>query len=342
MWFEADYPPQMTYSDLWLDDPGFSLAQALASEAWSGGRNGEVARETFPEDFSAGLDPAISGEPTDYGLRWSVAAPLDGGEESWADAFGLGAFETGGTDGNSKGPDRTDPNSDADGDGVPDEDITVTGSRLRNSGFISGGGGGGDGPGYGSEGGGGGGYAGDQTPGDDLDHPQTCTTQAGAADQIRDHIVSTGTDASELTRSSSDVEYGAFIVALPGGQFGAANSMIYTDGLESQVHLNDNVPNNLSSVVGVIHNHTGFGTQDLSLIAFYGHPGLDDWDTLDILVSQGVPPAQLSLWIVDPRGTLHEFKYTDKTYWASLTEDQKKNPETLPEASSVQGCGSGS
>lgn len=181
----------------------------------------------------------------------------------------------------------------------------------------------------------------DESPGDDLEHPEKCASTEGAADQIRDKINGTASDGLELTRSSSQVEYGTFIVE-SNGMFGAVNDMIYTDGRAGQVLLNDNIPSDLGSVYGIIHNHTGFGTADRSLINFYSYPSLEDWISADQLVAMGVPADQLSIWMIAPDGSLREFQYADRASFTSLTEEEKMAGEGLPTSSTAEGCGSDS
>jgi hypothetical protein len=114
--------------------------------------------------------------------------------------------------------------------------------------------------------------------------------------------------------------------------------MIYTDGLESQVLLSDNLPTNASFIRGIVHNHTGFDSVSRADINFYSYPSADDWQTADVLIGKGASAADFSIWMISPDGALREFKYSDKDYYSGLSDEQKKDGEGLPESSTVQGC----
>ena len=232
-------------------------------------------------------------------------------------------------------------------EGTNDDDIIVTGTRPP-TGITYGPEEADDSDGYTGDpnspyfegGGGGGSLPSDSSPGDDLIHEQTCSTEAGAADQIRDGIRSTESDDSDRTRSWRHFEYGAYLVQLPDGNFGASSGMIYTDGLSTRVHLDDNIPSNLSSIHGIVHNHPGGGTFDIATARFLAYPSGDDWASAQNLVEMGVPADQLSIWVVDPLGALREFKYSDRSIYEGLSEDQKRQGQSLPTSSTVEGCSS--
>lgn len=223
-----------------------------------------------------------------------------------------------------------------------DEPIIVTGTRLFNPGFISGGGSGGlGGGGYGSDGGGGGSGATDSTPGDDLSHTANCSSAAGAADQIRDRILSTRTDDLPSTLSHERVEYGTYIIRQPDGTYGAAHNMIFSDSSDSYVDLDDNIPSDPSIIVGMIHNHPGSPSDDYFTNVLLAHPSPDDWASLHALVERhGVSASVASLWMIDAWGNLREFKYSDMEKWKNMSDQEKKDPANLPPPSEVQGCGS--
>ena len=225
-----------------------------------------------------------------------------------------------------------------------DGPIIITGTRPYSgtSGYYPGGGGnGGTSPNEVDENGGTGDAPGGETPGDDLEHEQDCTTAAGAADQIRDKIVSTETDGSTLTTSHQKVEYAAFLVKTPDGRFGAAGDMIYSDSSPSYVDLTDNIPADPSAIVGIIHNHAGSPSGDYFTNVMNAYPSGDDWKSMTSLVNTyHLDPNVVSIWVIDAWGNLREFKYSDMAKYTAMDEPQMKDPNNLPPKSEVEGCGS--
>lgn len=314
MWFDADSSPQFDNHDFRLSYLGFEPEMPFAPDDWFAYRDSE-----------AGFGPARSNSTNRSDWQF------DGHEEpvgEWSSPL-LEIFPNPVQSANSKDISTTRY-----------EDIVVIGYRNHydllypwwGEGTIL--------DGWSTGGAGGGGDASDGTPGNDLDHNETCGSEAGAADQIRDSILETDTDNSDRTPSYQGAEYGAFIVQNANGSFGASNSMIYTDGLESRVSLEDNLPDDPTTITGMIHNHTGFGSNNLSDVNFYAYPSLDDWQTASMLVSQyGVDASTLSLWVIDPMGTLREFQYSDMATYVALTEEQMRAGANMPETSTVEGCG---
>lgn len=236
---------------------------------------------------------------------------------------------------------KVDPSlesSDNDGEGG-DEEIVITGTRPQKDvgfGWETGGGGGGTGggPGFGEGEGGGGGDA--SSPGNDLSHPADCSSIAGAADQIRDAIVKTKEEGSAVS-SSSFVEFGTIIVRNSDGSYGAVNNMIYTDDLPGRVDIEDNLPADLSTMVGIIHNHPGTSTGDYSTNLFYSYPSAGDWQSLANLSSRSGAPNP-SIWLIDAFNNVREFRLSDRQKYESLSEDEMRNAVDLPAPSAVQGC----
>lgn len=179
----------------------------------------------------------------------------------------------------------------------------------------------------------------DSTPGDELDHAADCSTVAGAADQIRDKIVSTQTDNSQLTTSHQKIEYGTLIVANGDGTYGAVNDTIYSDSSPNYVRLTDNMPLITSSIVGIIHNHAGSPSGDYFTNIAASYPSEGDWQTLDYLVkTYELDATMVSIWIIDAWGNMREFKYSDMAKYMNMSDSQMRDPNNLPPKSNVDGC----
>jgi hypothetical protein len=213
-----------------------------------------------------------------------------------------------------------------DDDGDDGQDITVNGHRPKNAGDDDGGddigGGYGDG-GYpgGTPGGGGG----DPHPRKEIPMTDTCGSADGSAVQIANKIKATSEVYGPVEHSWQNSEYTTYVTRT-GNRYGAYHGAIYTN--EMMTYANMPIPIEGDIIEGIVHNHPdGLGDARVDLIERY--PGDEDWQLLQSLYDQyspSHPGYDPSIWIVDARGDVREFKYSEMSqfYGNAMSDDDRE------------------
>ena len=130
---------------------------------------------------------------------------------------------------------------------------------------------------------------------------------------------------------SSGYEFAITIVNNSDGTFGAYQDSIFTNYANS--YVNFPAPRD-GSVTGFVHNHAW--STDTSIDPFINqrsqYPSGPDWEQADKVVAEGgtSDPDNLSIYIIDVDGVIREFRYTDKAFYQSLTNQQKYDKVGLP------------
>lgn len=120
----------------------------------------------------------------------------------------------------------------------------------------------------------------------------------------------------------------------PDGSFGAHSDRAYTNYSTTSVSFG--ALSDYSSVFGIVHNHVWYsGTDNPSINHINRYPSTADWNALAAMISPasgvgGADPANLSVFVIDPWGTVREFKYSDRSKYESMTDAQRINGENLP------------
>jgi hypothetical protein len=197
---------------------------------------------------------------------------------------------------------------------------TIIVAGFRWSGGGSGGGGGGDGWDTNTSGDDHYGDSGSSNPDyvQTLNHHESCGTDDGAAVQITNTIKLTSGVYGPMNYNWKEHEYSALVGVRWDGSFGAVDQMIFTKGLAASSSVPK--PDGADFVAGLIHNHPdilGDAGEDLQ----QRYPSPRDWEALEVLhgiFSPTNPGYDPSLWLLDARGVLREFKLTEKGYFDGL------------------------
>lgn len=125
-----------------------------------------------------------------------------------------------------------------------------------------------------------------------------------------------------------DAEFGSTIVRLPGGRFGTVGDAIFSSSDSEKTSLPVDI---YSDFVGLVHNHAGNDSDSfanpLSYPSYFSN-GSGDWAALEqarnsiVGISSTSDP---SIFIIDPRGTVREFKLSEKAFFIGLTEAQMRD-----------------
>ena len=139
-------------------------------------------------------------------------------------------------------------------------------------------------------------------------------------------------------------EFATYVVPTSTGGFGASQGKIYTDGLVDGATFPEPDPG--VRPVGFIHNHPDLLGAD-ALDAHNRYPStLDfvgsgsDYEQLERMVTifgNGDPTYDPSAWIVDSKGVVREFKWSERESWANLTRAERIDGKNLPPAETA--CG---
>lgn len=152
---------------------------------------------------------------------------------------------------------------------------------------------------------------------------------AAAAEEVSGHI-------RAQVEGGNNFEFVAVIVKGSDNLYGAYQNGVHTD--YTTEFAKSPLPNDKSSIAGIVHNHVWAGTT--SSRAENRYPSDDDWDNLTSLVfpsfGDGANPNELSMFLLDPFGTLREFKYSQKDTFQALSSQQRINGDNLP--NQTNGC----
>lgn len=170
---------------------------------------------------------------------------------------------------------------------------------------------------------------------------QDCGSASGAAVIITNRI--TGADGQRETwyygSNWKSIEFAAAVVRNSDGSYGALNDSIYTQRLDNSSY----VPGiaHVQNVAGIVHNHPdNYSGDNGDLKSRYPstQPG-GDWDALQALKdASGDPNYDPSLWIIDPFGTVREFKLSDRAYYMNLTDGQMLSGVGLEGKERTESC----
>lgn len=130
-----------------------------------------------------------------------------------------------------------------------------------------------------------------------------------------------------------DAEFGTAIVRLPGGRYGVVGDAIFSIGSSEQ----NSIPKDTQAdFAGIVHNHpgaseyagSGYSDAYANFISYpsYYADGSGDWAALETYKNSimGISStSDPSLWVIDPRGIVREFKLSEKDQFTGLTRDQK-------------------
>lgn len=160
-----------------------------------------------------------------------------------------------------------------------------------------------------------------------------CSSAAGMAVKVAGLITGdslSGPSAPLVSangRTWRDVEFGSTIVRMSGGRFGTIGDAIFSSDNSERNSLPQDA---YADVVGVVHNHSGYSADPFAnAISYpsYYPDGSGDWAALEeyrklMMGISAVPDP--SLFIIDPRGIVREFKLSEKAYFIGLTDEQKR------------------
>ena len=141
--------------------------------------------------------------------------------------------------------------------------------------------------------------------------------------------VNAGQDISGLLQTEGQYEFTGLLVQNSDGSFGLSQNEISTNYSATFSSFDSLL--NYSSAFGVVHNHVYNTSIDHNNDNFLNrYPSAGDWQSLDLLVHGGANPGNLSIFILDPFGTLREFNYSDRSFYESMTDQQRLNGDNLP------------
>lgn len=151
-----------------------------------------------------------------------------------------------------------------------------------------------------------------------------CSNAQGLAKAVADKLRSFSADGNSMP----SVEYGGTISGL-GGRSSLFGDKLITYGLadRSSIAVSNTSAAN-ANILGFVHNHPSYGfDQNLDLEARY--PSDVDWASADYVVNNLGVPADISIFIIDWRGGVREFKYSDKIMFQALSPSQKRRGDML-------------
>ncbi len=151
-----------------------------------------------------------------------------------------------------------------------------------------------------------------------------CGSAAGVAKRVKEKLNQLTSDGNSLP----SVEYGGAIIKV-GDRFELYKDQLLTydaSGVSPVRISSDPVVNR--NVVGFVHNHPAEGDQNQLLLNRY--PSVQGWARADYMVQNESVPANMSLYIIDSRGSIREFRYFDKSSYTQLSDQQKIVGDILP------------
>lgn len=146
-----------------------------------------------------------------------------------------------------------------------------------------------------------------------------------------------GTKITELVNTYGKYEFVGVVVRNSDGSFGMANDELSTKWEVGHSTFDD--LGDYTHAYGMVHNHP-FNSSDYYSNFIQRYPSSADWQSLDRMIAGGANPAHLSVYVLDPFGTMREFKYSDRARYESMTDSQRMQMggPNLPPATT--GCGS--
>lgn len=160
-----------------------------------------------------------------------------------------------------------------------------------------------------------------------------CTSAGGVANAVPDKLRSLSADGNSLP----PFEYSGTIVV------SGRSATLRSDRLETSFETNRSPtsvsgnPAENSNVLGFVHNHPLYGyDQNLDLQARY--PSGEDWAAIGKLVMESGVSTNISIFVIDSRGAVREFKYADRVALEALSSAAKIRGDLLPSKITSKDC----
>jgi hypothetical protein len=164
-------------------------------------------------------------------------------------------------------------------------------------------------------------------------HTEDKPCQDGAAVSISDHI------KQILADPGTDFEYSCYITRNSDGSFGAYKDTIRTNNSTTFSGSGPVDAGDWGNLAGFIHDHP-WNASDYWSNYINRYPSAQDWAPLDAIIANnpGVDRSQLSLYLLDPFGTVREYHYADKDMLNNMDDTQRRAGQNL--GTEAKPCGS--
>ena len=161
-----------------------------------------------------------------------------------------------------------------------------------------------------------------------------CSSAAGMAVKVAGLIKGSSASGPSIPlvsqdgRTWRDAEFGSTIVRLPGGRFGTVGDAIFSSNDSGKTSLPGDI---FSDFAGIVHNHPGYNSDEFAnplSYPSYFPDGSGDWAALERARDQIVgisSTSDPSIFLIDPRRIVREFKLSEKAFFIGLTEAQMRD-----------------
>lgn len=199
-----------------------------------------------------------------------------------------------------------------------DDEIVVTGYRRYDATFWT------PDPYSGGGGGGGNGSAGAASNTDYVVSNDDAPCENEAA-------IAAGAQIQGIVNTVGSFEFTGLLGLNPNGTYGLLDNELSTTFSTTDSSFDPR--DSYADVFGIIHNHPP-NPSNYSENFLNRYPSDADWDALQTLINGGANPNNLSLFIIDPFGTMREFNWNDRQLFKNMTDSQRYdlNGPNLPAA----------